>query len=56
MRAGKVRYIGCSTFPAWVVMEALMVSTEQHLARYISEQPPYNLLDRRIENELVPLC
>ena len=56
VRAGKVRYIGCSTFPAWMVMEALMVSGEQHLARFISEQPPYNLLDRRIENELVPLC
>jgi 1-deoxyxylulose-5-phosphate synthase len=56
VRAGKVRYIGCSTFPAWMVMEGLMASAEQHLARYISEQPPYNLLDRRIENELVPLC
>jgi 1-deoxyxylulose-5-phosphate synthase len=56
VRAGKVRYIGCSTFPAWMVMEALMVSAEQRLARYISEQPPYNLLDRRIENELIPLC
>jgi 1-deoxyxylulose-5-phosphate synthase len=56
VRAGKVRYIGCSTFPAWMVMEALMTSAEQRLARYISEQPPYNLLDRRIENELIPLC
>ncbi|MFL5806785.1 MAG: aldo/keto reductase [Roseiflexaceae bacterium] len=56
VRAGKVRYIGCSTFPAWLVMEGLMISAEQRLVRYISEQPPYNLLDRRIENELVPLC
>ena len=56
VRAGKVRYIGCSTFPAWKVMEALGVSREQHLVRYVSEQPPYNLLDRRIENELVPLA
>jgi 1-deoxyxylulose-5-phosphate synthase len=56
VHAGKVRYIGSSTFPAWMVMEALMVSAEQRLARYISEQPPYNLLDRRIENELIPLC
>src|SRR5690606_17387032 len=56
VRSGKVRYIGCSTFPAWMVMEALATSAELHLARYISEQPPYNLLDRRIENELVPLC
>ncbi len=37
-------------------MEALATSAEHRLARYISEQPPYNLLDRRIENELVPLC
>jgi len=56
VRSGKVRYIGCSTFPAWMVMEALATSAELRLARYISEQPPYNLLDRRIENELVPLC
>ncbi len=54
--AGKVRYIGCSTHPAWMVMEALAVSERYHLARYVSEQPPYNLLDRRIENELVPLA
>jgi 1-deoxyxylulose-5-phosphate synthase len=56
VRAGKVRYIGCSTHPAWMVMEALAVSERRGLARYVSEQPPYNLLDRRIENELVPLA
>jgi aryl-alcohol dehydrogenase-like predicted oxidoreductase len=56
VRAGKVRYIGCSTHPAWLVMEALATSERLHLARYVSEQPPYNLLDRRIENELIPLA
>ena len=56
VRAGKVRYIGCSTYPAWMVMEALATSEKFSLVRYISEQPPYNLLDRRIENELVPLA
>ena len=56
IRAGKVRYIGCSTHPAWMVMEALATSERYGLNRYISEQPPYNLLDRRVENELVPLC
>jgi aryl-alcohol dehydrogenase-like predicted oxidoreductase len=56
IHAGKVVYIGCSTHPAWMVMEALATSERYNLARYISEQPPYNLLDRRIENELVPLC
>jgi len=56
VRSGKVRYIGCSTHPAWMVMEALAVSERYGIARYISEQPPYNLLDRRIENELIPLA
>jgi aryl-alcohol dehydrogenase-like predicted oxidoreductase len=56
VRAGKVRYIGSSTFPAWMVMEGLATSERYNLVRFVSEQPPYNLLDRRIENELVPLC
>ena len=56
VRSGKVLYIGCSTHPAWMVMEALAVSDRYGLARFVSEQPPYNLLDRRIENELIPLC
>jgi aryl-alcohol dehydrogenase-like predicted oxidoreductase len=55
-RSGKVRYIGSSTFPAWMVMEALAVSERHGLARFISEQSPYNLLDRRLENETIPLC
>ncbi|MCB0208971.1 MAG: aldo/keto reductase [Anaerolineae bacterium] len=53
---GKVRYIGSSTAPAWKVMEALMTSELKGYVRFVSEQPPYNLLDRRIENELVPMC
>ena len=56
VRSGKVRYIGSSTFPAWMVMEALAISERYGLARFVSEQPPYNLLDRRVENELIPLC
>ncbi len=56
IHAGKVLYVGCSNHPAWMVMEALAVSEQHHLARYISAQPPYNLLDRRSENELIPLC
>ncbi|MFK7830795.1 MAG: aldo/keto reductase [Congregibacter sp.] len=56
VRQGKVRYIGCSTHPAWKVMEALMTSELKGLERFVCEQPPYNLLDRRIENELVPMC
>jgi 1-deoxyxylulose-5-phosphate synthase len=56
IRQGKVRYIGCSTHPAWKVVEGIMLSEAKGFARYISEQPPYNLLDRRVENELVPAC
>lgn len=56
VRHGKVRYIGTSTFPAWKVMEYLSESRASNLTRLVSEQPPYNLLDRRIENELVPLA
>lgn len=56
VRWGKVRYIASSTHPAWKVMEALAISERRGFARFCLEQPPYNLLDRRIENELVPLC
>jgi aryl-alcohol dehydrogenase-like predicted oxidoreductase len=54
--AGKVRYVGCSTHAAWMVMEALSVAERDGLPSYVSEQPPYNLVDRRVENELLPLC
>jgi len=56
VRQGKIIYVGCSTFPAWMVMEGLAISEKKNLVRFVSEQPPYNLLDRRIENELVPLA
>lgn len=56
VRQGKVRYIGSSTAPAWKVLEGVLISELKGYARFVSEQPPYNLLDRRIENELVPMC
>lgn len=56
IRAGKVRYIGTSTHAAWQVVEALWVARELGLNRFVCEQPPYNLLDRRIERELVPMA
>jgi aryl-alcohol dehydrogenase-like predicted oxidoreductase len=56
VRQGKVRYIGSSTAPAWKVMEAILTSELKGYVRFVTEQPPYNLLDRRIENELVPMC
>ena len=56
IRAGKVRYIGSSTFAAWQVVESLWASKELGLNRFICEQPPYHLLDRSIEQELVPMA
>lgn len=53
-RAGKIRYAGCSTFAAWQVCEAHYVAKELGAAGFVCEQPPYNLLDRRIERELLP--
>ena len=55
IRAGKVRYVGTSGFAAWELMEALWVSDVNNLHRFVSEQAPYNLLDRRIERELIPM-
>lgn len=54
IRSGKVRYIGTSTFAAWQLVESLWVSKDLGLNRFVCEQPPYNLLDRRIERELIP--
>lgn len=56
IRAGKVRYIGTSTFAAWQVIESLWVSKELGLNRFVCEQPPYHILDRRIERELLPMA
>jgi aryl-alcohol dehydrogenase-like predicted oxidoreductase len=55
-RAGKVRYYGCSNFAGWQVVEAQWTARTQHLAPLVSAQNQYNLLDRRIERELVPAC
>ncbi|OGP91705.1 MAG: aldo/keto reductase [Deltaproteobacteria bacterium RBG_16_47_11] len=56
VRQGKIRYIGSSTHPAWRIVEAFWISDRYHYPKFICEQPPYNLLDRRIENEIVPMC
>jgi aryl-alcohol dehydrogenase-like predicted oxidoreductase len=56
VRAGKARYIGCSNFAAWQLGKALWQSDKLGLARFDSLQPRYNLLDRGIEHELLPLC
>jgi aryl-alcohol dehydrogenase-like predicted oxidoreductase len=54
VRAGKVRYIGCSNFAGWQLVEAAYVARERRLTPFISAQNHYNLLDRKIELELVP--
>ena len=53
---GKVRYIACANFRAWYLCKALWVSDLHNLARFDCIQPPYNLLTRDIEYELLPLC
>ena len=56
IRAGKVRYIGTSTYAAWQSVEALWAAKELGLNRFVSEQPPYSIADRRIERELLPMA
>ena len=57
VRAGKVRYIGCSNFPAWQLCEALWISKVNNLESFAVVESRYNVLDdRRIESELVPCC
>ena len=56
MRAGKVRAIGSSTFPASEIVEAQWVAERRGLARFRTEQPPYSILNRGIEREVLPVC
>jgi len=54
--AGKVRYVGCSNYPAWRLGEALRSADRLRVAGYASVQPRYNILYRDIEVDLLPLC
>jgi len=56
VRAGKIRYFGSSTFPAHEIVEAQWVSEKMGLGRFVSEQPPYSLLVRGIEQDVLPVC
>jgi len=56
VRQGKVRYLGCSNYPAWQVALALGTSALHGWSRFDSVQPRYNLLYREIESELLPFC
>jgi len=55
VRAGKVRYIGCSNLAAWQLMQALAISREQHLERFRCTQSYYSLAGRELEREMIPL-
>jgi aryl-alcohol dehydrogenase-like predicted oxidoreductase len=54
VRAGKVRYIGSSTFPASQIVEAQWVAQERGRERFVCEQPPYSILTRAVENDVLP--
>jgi aryl-alcohol dehydrogenase-like predicted oxidoreductase len=56
VRSGKVRYIACSNFRTWRLCEALWTSDRHNLSRFICVQPLYNIVNRDIEVELLPMC
>jgi aryl-alcohol dehydrogenase-like predicted oxidoreductase len=56
VRAGKVRYIGSSTFPASQIVEAQWTAERRGRERFVSEQPPYSLLARGVEADVLPTC
>jgi aryl-alcohol dehydrogenase-like predicted oxidoreductase len=53
---GKVRYLGSSTFPASAIVEAQWAARDRHLQRFVTEQPPYSILVRGIEADVLPTC
>ncbi len=55
-RAGKIRYFGTSTFPAYRLVQAQWTARENHLNRYVTEQPNYSLLQRGIERDVLPVA
>ena len=56
VRAGKIRYFGSSTFPAHEIVEAQWVAERRSRERFVTEQPPYSLLVRGIEKDVLPMC
>jgi aryl-alcohol dehydrogenase-like predicted oxidoreductase len=56
VRQGKVRYIGCSTFPAFQIVEAHWASERRGLERFVCEQPPYSIFVRHNEVDVLPVC
>ncbi|MFN2543543.1 MAG: aldo/keto reductase, partial [Actinomycetota bacterium] len=55
VRQGKVRYLGCSTFPGFHVVESQWTSERRGLERFVCEQPPYSIFVRTVERELFPV-
>src|SRR4051795_6927297 len=55
-RAGKIRYFGSSTFPPSQIVEAQWAAEKRHSGRFVTEQPPYSMLVRGIETEVLPVC
>ena len=56
VRAGKIRYFGSSTFPAHEIVEAQWVAERRDRERFSTEQPPYSILVRGIEDDVLPVC
>ncbi len=56
VRQGKVRYIGSSTFPASQIVEAQVAARDRNLERFVNEQPPYSILVRGVEADVLPTC
>jgi aryl-alcohol dehydrogenase-like predicted oxidoreductase len=56
VRSGKVRYIGTSTFPPSEIVEAQWTAQRRGRERFVTEQPPYSLLVRAVETEVLPVC
>jgi aryl-alcohol dehydrogenase-like predicted oxidoreductase len=55
-RAGKIRYFGSSTFPAYRIVEAQWTAKERQLGRYVTEQPAYSILQRGVETHVLPVA
>jgi aryl-alcohol dehydrogenase-like predicted oxidoreductase len=53
---GKIRYIGSSTYPASQIVDAQWVARDRHLQRFVTEQPPYSMLVRAVEADVLPTC
>jgi aryl-alcohol dehydrogenase-like predicted oxidoreductase len=56
VRQGKVRYLGCSTMPASMIVESRWASERRNLERFVCEQPPYSIFVRHVEWDVLPVC